>query len=1057
VKPVRAVFGTSISSARILVIYLLFDAVLSTFFSIILYTKPKMNNTSTNPALYCIPQFLSNKLLQTLWWSTYFAPLLFMTIVSAVFLVLLLRLALTLQRGQNANGSASASELSVAGSLRRVAKYHSKTLIFLVAFNLALLYVLSTLVFLLGIKRNYYVKTFSDWISCLLLNINTSAQDCGASPPHRPPIWVISGIESYIAVVGVLPLIFYGFETPRWRKKLQQRATRRGLGAGTTVGPANVIQRLPTWKTTDVTNHILVTETNTPQLEAVYLSRCSNNVVETCNVLYMKHTALGTGTNILVSGRVVATLHDVIGTGGFGNVYRGTLRESVLGDVAVKVAHVLPAELPEDSTNAYYDDNKRPRNVVGCCEEALMSLRVCIHPNIVSLRYVCWDESEQSSQATGKEHERIVDVEGVSVVDRLVLFYDLVQGCSLNTFLTTHRQQWLVDMAVDVPELLLSLTTQLLHGLDHIHRHGVLHQDIKPDNILLHRNGSGTWDLKITDFGLASYDDESHPQVQGVFKGGTAAYRSPEIANWSVLDGPLVLEAHTSDLWAAALTVLQIYCGGWALWHPFPRQASGEEGHRGVECYRTAAKDLLLTHMTCLDMSSTVLRTYGAESSAVQAAEMLRKMEALRALAPRTLFSELFSPGGSSNLQLSYATTLRLRRLDRVACVFSMPPELFELVDRALSGNSTERPHTAAEWLRGLGVQQMHAAAQTPGGAGDALTYISPLRDHASTVADSYSNLGLAFQLLQRTNDAIRCFCVAIEHWERLGQKLNIQTLYNCGHCYLRVGQVLQGRQKLHQALEINPNNALAHYSLAKSYGGDGNLEAAMEHLRSCVNAASVGLQVRLWKAWWHLGQLERLVCGARAALERYQNVWEHVGPAAHSACAYLALELCLEALADPGMVVGSGGTPRDRALKVLNTVSASESRSAMQKHTWLMHYTRALLADSVCDDKGAAQWWRQAEEASGMGSRCHGAIGDLLLAYGEVPLALGCYRREMSASDITLQRRARLDERVSKALSGNSSMPDSLTSKSLQHVATEYAKLLSEAPNTALMPNLLY
>jgi hypothetical protein len=154
---------------------------------------------------------------------------------------------------------------------------------------------------------------------------------------------------------------------------------------------------------------------------------------------------------------------------------------------------------------------------------------------------------------------------------------------------------------------------------------------------------------------------------------------------------------------------------------------------------------------------------------------------------------------------------------------------------------------------------------------------------------------------------------------------------------------------------------------------------------------------------------------------------------------------------------VGSGGTPWDRALAVLNAYPTSNSRPTVQTHTWLMHYTRALLADNFRDSQGAAHWWRQAEETSGIGTLCHGAMGDLLVVYGELSLALDCYRREMGASDTTAYRRARLEHRANKALSVRSSVLDPLILNSLQRVTAEYTKLLCEEPRTPLMPNLLY
>ncbi len=93
----------------------------------------------------------------------------------------------------------------------------------------------------------------------------------------------------------------------------------------------------------------------------------------------------------------------------------------------------------------------------------------------------------------------------------------------------------------------------LLDALDHAHDHNVIHRDVKPDNIFLHRTLMGVTVTKLLDFGIVSMLDASSVDTAGRFL-GTLRYAAPE---------QLLGEKPTAktDLYSAALVLYEIVAG----------------------------------------------------------------------------------------------------------------------------------------------------------------------------------------------------------------------------------------------------------------------------------------------------------------------------------------------------------------------------------------------------------------------------------------------------------------------------------------------------------------
>ena len=89
------------------------------------------------------------------------------------------------------------------------------------------------------------------------------------------------------------------------------------------------------------------------------------------------------------------------------------------------------------------------------------------------------------------------------------------------------------------PAATLALIAGVADGVDAAHRAGVLHRDLKPDNILLPQNGLGP---KVLDFGVAKMTETGAAEIgrtatQGATIIGTPAYMSPEQLRGDALDG----------------------------------------------------------------------------------------------------------------------------------------------------------------------------------------------------------------------------------------------------------------------------------------------------------------------------------------------------------------------------------------------------------------------------------------------------------------------------------------------------------------------------------------
>lgn len=153
-------------------------------------------------------------------------------------------------------------------------------------------------------------------------------------------------------------------------------------------------------------------------------------------------------------------------------------------------------------------------------------------------------ESEALSRL---RHPHIIRFHGVYAT-RQWLFYvmDYVPGMTLGGLVTSRYTMERRFVSIEEG---MGIAAQLASALVHAHGHGVLHRDIKPDNILMHDDGRAI----LTDFGLAKVSDLMTLTGQGQVM-GTVLYMSPEQLLGKSMDG-------RADVYQLGLVLYELFTG----------------------------------------------------------------------------------------------------------------------------------------------------------------------------------------------------------------------------------------------------------------------------------------------------------------------------------------------------------------------------------------------------------------------------------------------------------------------------------------------------------------
>lgn len=172
-----------------------------------------------------------------------------------------------------------------------------------------------------------------------------------------------------------------------------------------------------------------------------------------------------------------------------------------------------------------------------------------LHPQLVS-RHDLAKRMEAEARTLAKlQHPNIVDVvtAGLTTDDKRMPFYvmERLNGQNLRVVIEKKGSLEITHcyrIAIDV-----------LDALEQAHENSVIHRDVKPDNIFLHRNANGTTTTKLLDFGIMRLLDRKMSHTQGKFI-GTLRYASPE----QIYGGDL---GPATDIYSLGVVLYEMICG----------------------------------------------------------------------------------------------------------------------------------------------------------------------------------------------------------------------------------------------------------------------------------------------------------------------------------------------------------------------------------------------------------------------------------------------------------------------------------------------------------------
>jgi eukaryotic-like serine/threonine-protein kinase len=163
-----------------------------------------------------------------------------------------------------------------------------------------------------------------------------------------------------------------------------------------------------------------------------------------------------------------------------------------------------------------------------------------LHPHLASAEEARRRFEREAHAVAKLRHENILEIfdySGNESADAYIVT-EFINGRTLKSMLTSHAPAF--------PEIGAMIVVEVLRALQHAHGLGVLHRDVKPENVMIRDDGV----IKLMDFGIAQIVDAQRMTVTGQLL-GSPAYMSPEHIEGRPLD-------FRTDVFAAGILLYQL-------------------------------------------------------------------------------------------------------------------------------------------------------------------------------------------------------------------------------------------------------------------------------------------------------------------------------------------------------------------------------------------------------------------------------------------------------------------------------------------------------------------